>query len=52
MGNFNADVEMSDLFHYLFQNRFSFYITRQASMVAVFPIFMYFMVDIGRVLAR
>lgn len=41
-----------DLFHHLLQNKFSFYISRQVLMAAVFPIFMYLMVDIGRSLAR
>lgn len=41
-----------DLFHHLLQNKFGFYISRQVLMAAVFPIFMYLMVDIGRSLAR
>lgn len=41
-----------DLFHHLFQNKLGFYISRQILMAAVFPIFMYLMVDIGRSLAR
>lgn len=41
-----------DLFHHLLQNKLGFYITRQALMMAIFPIFMYLMVDIGRGLAR
>ena len=41
-----------DLFHHLLQNKLGFYVTRQALMTAVFPIFMYLMVDIGRGLAR
>lgn len=41
-----------DLFHHLLQNKLGFYISRQVLMAAVFPIFMYLMVDIGRSLAR
>ncbi len=41
-----------DLFHHLLQNKHGFYLTRQALMAVIYPIFMYLMVDIGRGLAR
>ena len=41
-----------DLFQHLLQNKLGFYVSRQVLMTAVFPIFMYLMVDIGRSLAR
>ena len=41
-----------DLFHHLLNHKLGFYMTRQALMAAVYPIFIYLMVDIGRSLAR
>lgn len=41
-----------DLFHHLLQNKFGFYVSRQVIMAAVFPVFMYLLVEIGQSLAR
>ncbi|WP_410210924.1 metal-dependent hydrolase [Aquirhabdus sp.] len=41
-----------DLFEHLCQNQLGFYISRQALMAAVFPLFLYFLASTGRNLAR
>ncbi len=41
-----------DLFEHLCQNELGFYITRQALMAAIFPLFLYLLVSCGRDLAR
>lgn len=41
-----------DLFHHLLQNKVGFYISRQAIMVAVFPIFLYLLAQVAQSLIR
>lgn len=41
-----------DLFEHLIQNKLGFYVSRQAIMAAVFPIFLYLLAETGKSLAR
>lgn len=41
-----------DLFHHLLEHKLGFYISRQVIMAAVFPIFLYLLVEVGISLAR
>jgi len=41
-----------DLYEHLCQNQLGFYVSRQALMAAVFPLFLYFLASTGRNLAR